>query len=109
MKIKLTYLLAQEILHKLGVLADTTDLQDDYKLTQDQADDLARSVPQFGGVWEVPDFGIEAVVGEMKDHATVLRSMANDALNDGDSGGFLRDHNLANRIERIASCAKGRL
>ena len=84
MPLKLTNNDAQEVAHKVGVLADTPDLQEDYALTQEQADELRDSVPHEGGEWIVPAWGVEAARGEMADHCEVLADIAADAR----SGGF---------------------
>ena len=101
MKIKLTANDAQEVQHKMGVLADTEDLQADYGLTQAQADALRDSVPN-AGEWAVPDWAIEAVKGELADHAKVLHHIANDARSGGDSAAGMRIDKQAYRIEGLA-------
>ena len=89
-----------EVGHKLAVLADTPDLQDDYGLTQEQATELQRSVPHNGGLWTPPPWGVEAVRGELADHVEVLRSMAGDARSGGDIGQALTIAKQARRFER---------
>lgn len=98
--LKLTRDDAAEVGHKLGVLADTPDLQADYGLTQEQADTLRNSVPPFGGRWTIPAFGVEAVRGELADHVEVLRSIAGDARSGGEMGQALRIGKQAARFER---------
>ena len=101
MKEKLTKNDAGEIAHKLRVLADTPDLQEDYGLTQDQADALCASVPHEGGEWTVPDWGVEAVLGELTDHCTVLTHIASDARSGNQIGQALQVSKQAKRIRDI--------
>jgi hypothetical protein len=79
MKIALTKSDAEEVLHKLSVLADDPDLHEGYGLTKDQADALVRSVPRAGGEWEIPEHAVAAVRGELLDHCQVLLDQAQDA------------------------------
>lgn len=67
---------ASEISHKLAVLCDTPDLQDDYELTHEQCTELERSVK--AGDWTVPAWGVRAVCEEMKDAALILRDQARE-------------------------------
>jgi hypothetical protein len=97
-KMKLTEEEAQEVQHKLGVLADTPDLQEDYGLSQAQADQLRDSVPE-SGLWIIPDWAVSAVIGEMQDHAVVLRHIASDARSDGAAGQSLKIHRQAKKFE----------
>jgi len=92
---------AGEVLHKLAVLADSPDLIEDYGLTQEQADALRDSVPYNGGEWTVvPEF-INAVRGEMQDHARILRNIAYDARHGGEVGQALQIDKQAKRFEKI--------
>lgn len=97
---KLTKLDAEEVGHKLAVLADTPELAEGYDLTQEQADALRQSVPPFGGDWTIPAFGIEAVRGELRDHIEVLRDQSNDARSGGEMGQALQIAKQAARFER---------
>lgn len=101
MKTKLTKNDAQEIAHKIGVLAETPDLQEDYGLTQAQADALRDSVPLNGGVWTVPAWGIEAVRGEVADHCEVLAAISADARDGGEAGQSLRIAKQAKRLREV--------
>lgn len=92
---------AEEISHKLYILADTLDLQNDYALTEDQANALAQSVPHAGGSWNVPAWALSAVRGEMADHVEVLRDQAADARNNRESGLALRIAKQAKRFETM--------
>lgn len=98
---KLTKNDAQEVKHKLCVLADTPDLQEDYHLTQGQADELAKSVPHNGGEWTWPTWADEAVKGEMDDHCTILRHIASDARKGGEMGQSLSISKQAKRLENL--------
>lgn len=103
MKLKLTKKQAQEVLHKFGVLADSPDLQDDYGLSQSQANALLATVPRQGGEWVVPGWAREAVRGELENAAEVCRSGHADwAQSSGDVGGMLSEHRLANQLEKLA-------
>lgn len=103
MIIKLTKNDAQEVLHKLGVLCDTPDLQDDYRLTQAEVDRLYATVPSNGGLWTVPEWGVEAVRGELADHAVVLRDIAHDAFKGGAVGESLRINKQAKKFEEMVA------
>jgi hypothetical protein len=103
---KLTHEDAMEVGHKLGVLADTPDLQADYGLTKEQADTLRDSVPPTGGEWTIPAFGVEAVRGEIADHVEVLRDIASDARSGGEMGQALRIAKQAARFERWLDAQK---
>lgn len=70
---------AGEIEHKLGILAEEEDLQDEYKISREQAGQIAELVPRKGGEFTIPDWAIEAVCGEMLNHVEVLRDIASDA------------------------------
>ena len=101
MTIKLTKNDAQEVAHKVGVLADTPDLQEDYALTQEQADELRDSVPHEGGKWIVPAWGSKAVRGEMADHCEVLADIASDARSGGQTGQSLQISKQAKRLHNV--------
>jgi hypothetical protein len=101
MKLKLTKNDAQEALHKMGILADEPDLQDDYQLTQHEADVILDTIPRNGGEWEVPAWAIEAVKGEMQDHAGVLRGIAADARSGAEIGQSLALHRQAGKFEKM--------
>ena len=99
MKLKLTKNDAQEVLHKMAILADCEELQADYKITQDQADALRDSIPRNGGEWVVPLAMVEAVKGEMQDHAHILRHIASDARAGNAIGQALGINRQAKRLE----------
>lgn len=101
MTLRLTKDDAQEVLHKLCILADTPDLQDDYGLSQQQSDSLAGSVPTNGGEWTVPEWGWAAVRGEMANHCEVLMGIASDARSGGETGQSLRIAKQSHRLERL--------
>jgi hypothetical protein len=100
-KVKVTKSDAQEIAHKLGILADTPDLQEDYGLTQAQADALRDSVPHGGGEWIVPEWGVEPARGEMADHCEVLADIAADARSGNQLGQALRISKQAKRLREV--------
>lgn len=102
MKTKLTRDDAQEVLHKMSVLSDTPDLQEDYGITQAQADELRDSVPANGGDWAVPDWAIKCVREEMENAAEVMRNgPAYDAYQNNERGQALRIFKQAKRLESI--------
>ncbi len=74
---------AQEVAHKLGVLADSPELAESYGLTEAQAEALRASVPHTGGQWVPPGGEAEAkaIAGEMADHCEILSDQARDARN----------------------------
>lgn len=92
---------AEEVEHKLSILADEEDLRDGYKLTKEQADQLLGSIPMGGGSWEIPDWGVEAVKGEMGNHVNILRDQANDMRGDGMKGQALATNKLAAYLIRV--------
>jgi len=94
---------AQEVLHKLSVLADEPDLQECYGLTQGQATTLLDSVPHSGGVWSVPDWAIAAVRDEMDDHCIILLNIADDARSSNEPGQALSIAKQAKRLSSIFS------
>lgn len=79
--VHLTKLDAEEVRHKLGVLAETDDLLEEYGLTE--ADVTAAAASAHEGEWAIDERLWPAVSGEMLDHAVVLHSIANDARNGG--------------------------
>lgn len=101
MKVKLTQEDAQEVMHKIGVLADSPDLCEDYGLTEAQASALCDSVPHKGGEWEVPEWAQAAVRGEMANHCEVLDGISADARDGGEIGQALRIAKQARRLERL--------
>lgn len=101
MKIKLTRDDAQEVLHKLTVMVETPDLYYSYSLCEEQAVALANSVPQDGGEWTVPEWAVEAVKGEMQNHAEILKACADAARAGGDVGQSLRIYKQAKKFETI--------
>lgn len=104
MKIKLTAIEAEEVEHKLEILVDTEDLQVDYNLSLEQAEALLDSVPSKGGEWTIPDFGLEAVKGELEDAGKILRDgIAESARDAGEIGQALSACKLAKRLEEKAS------
>jgi len=100
--INLTAMDAEEVLHKVCVLCDTPDLQEDYRITQQQADTLADSIPRNGGEWAVPEWATEVVRGELADHALVLRHMSHDQRRNCRTGEALTLARQAIRMEAIA-------
>jgi hypothetical protein len=92
---------AEEIGHKLCILADEPDLLEEYGLTDEQGKALYRSVPYKGGEWSVPDWAVEAVHGELENHVDILRNISQDARSGGEMGQALRIAKLAMRIERL--------
>jgi hypothetical protein len=100
-QISLTKQDAQEIIHKIGILADNLDLQEDYGITQEQSTILLNSIPHSGGIWEIPNWGISPVRGEIEDHIQVLRDIASDALNANERGQALRINKQAKRLETL--------
>lgn len=92
---------AQEVLHKITILASEPDLQDDYGVTKPQIEMLIQSIPRDGGQWQVPDETLVAVKGEMMDHVEVLRDIARDAFNSNKRGQALRINKQAQRFERM--------
>ena len=101
MQLKLTKDDAEEVSHKLGVLADTDDLRDDYGLTKERVYELIESVPRDGGQWTVPAWAAAAVRDEMQDHVTVLRDIAADARRNREDGQALRIAKQAMKFERM--------
>lgn len=96
---KLTRNDAQEVLHKLAILADEPDLQADYGISQAQADTLRDSVPHNGGEWTfAPEFAA-AVKGEMEDHVRILHHCAHLARRANEIGQALTTYKLAKRLE----------
>lgn len=100
--IRLTKLDAEEVRHKIGVLCDTPDLQEDYGLTQLICNHLYESIPASGD-WEVPAWAVECVREEMKDHAKILRAMSHDAHRNRQIGASLALSRQAIRFDKIAT------
>lgn len=92
---KLTKREAQEVLHKLCILADEPELQESYVINQKQADELLKSLPVDGGLWAIPDYGLQAVVGEMENACEILRDMANDQFANDRAGQALAEIRMA--------------
>jgi hypothetical protein len=93
---------AQEVLHKLTILADEPELQEEYKLTQGQAEWLRDSVPHVkGGEWQVPEDFWSVVLGEMENHCENLRNIAESARKNNARGECLRIHKQAARLEKL--------
>lgn len=92
---------AQEVLHKLSILADSCDLQQDYGLTQEQANELQLAVPAQGGDFLIPDWAATAVREEMRDHCEVMRSLAYGARQDRKNGQALLIGKQIKRFERL--------
>ena len=57
---------------------DTPELIEDYGLTEAQAQALYDSIPQAGGTWTIPDWGLPVVVEEIEDMITIWRDEADD-------------------------------
>lgn len=92
---------AQEVLHKMSILANEPDLQEEYGITKPQVEMVIQSIPRAGGQWQVPDEMIHAIKGEMADHIEVLRDIARDAFNSNERGQALRINKQAQRFERM--------
>ena len=101
LSVQLTKEDAQEILHKLGIVEDEPDLQEDYGISQEQANLLVNSIPHNGGEWVIPEWAKNCVKGEMEDHILVLRDIAVDALNGNQKGQFLQINRRAKRLEKM--------
>jgi hypothetical protein len=107
MKIKLTRNEAQEVLHKMIVLSNEPELCADYNITEAQAGDLADSVPAAGGEWEVPDWAIEAVNGEIENACELFRNaFAENERRAGNIGGMLTELRLAAALEKKFNLAQ---
>jgi hypothetical protein len=106
--LKITRLMAEEIAHKMHILADEPELQGDYGITQLEADRLADSVPHWllGDAdrpkeWTFPkNFG-PAVHGEMMDHCKILDDNAHDASESCETQQARDIRNLATRIRKM--------
>lgn len=92
---------AQEVAHKLGVLADNEDGFDGYGLTASQAADLVRLVPANGGEFAIPPYAEKAVAGEIADHCLILDDQARAARSDRQNGDALRIAKQAKRLRRL--------
>lgn len=90
---KLTKAQADEIRYRLEILADEPDLCADYSLGQAHAEFLADSVP-VKGHWDIPSWGLRAVLGEIEHAAYHLILIADDIKAD--------DPTEARRIRREA-------
>lgn len=101
MNLRLTKNDAQEVLHKLAILADEPDLLESYGLTERQGAALRDSVPRNGGEWTVAPEFMAAVNGEMQDHAAVLRDISADAFNGNAVGQSLAIHRQAGKFEGV--------
>ena len=102
MNVNLTKEDAQEVLHKLGILANEPELQQAYGLNQAEASRLYNSVPQNGGEWVIiANNEVQAVRGEMRDHTEVLRDIAQDARRSNQVGQALRISKQAARFEKM--------
>ena len=93
---KLTKYIAEEIGGKMDILADTPELQEDYNITQDQADEIAAIIPRNGGEVEFAEWMKPIVAEELRDRAVTLRAICKV------SGEYLTDGKLAARLERLA-------
>ncbi len=98
---KLTKEDAQEFMHKLAILEQTTDLQEDYNITQSQATEIFNLIPINGGEFGFPAWAFPAIQGEMLDHCEVLKDIAQDAKNANDKKEFQRISKLARHIENL--------
>lgn len=92
---------AQEVIHKMIVLQEEPELQEEYHITQDQTDYLVKTIPWQGGEWIVSDELLPVVKGEISDHINVLFDIARDALDDGKRGQSLRINKQVIRLGRI--------
>lgn len=93
--------IVQEILHKFSVLADTPELQEDYKITQEQANELQQSVPRIGSQWAVPT-GMEKIVkAEILDAIEICFSLEFDALHEGRKASANRERLLAKSLIKL--------
>lgn len=87
---------AEEVRHKLGVLAETGDLLLEYGLSEEQINELSATVAE--GEWRVPDEVWGVVSSEMRDHVTVLYDIASDARSGGKPGQAAAITKQANRL-----------
>lgn len=101
MRIPLTENDAQEVLHKLTILAANEDALEDYELPPNQAEALLALIPRKGGLFVVPPEAQAAVREEMEDHVTILRDQASDARKANEKGLALRIDKQADRLERL--------
>ena len=100
MKIKLTKDDVQEVMHKMGILADEPGICEEYGITEEQAVSLYHSIPN-GGEWEIPQWALDAVREEMMDHVRILDGISQDARSAGDVGQSLRISKQARRFEKM--------
>jgi len=99
--VRLTKEDSQELLHKIGTLCESPDMQEDYGISKEQCYFLFNSIPRNGGEWIFPEWSTEVVRGEVEDHIIVLRHIASDAYNGGQTGQALRINKQAKRLERL--------
>jgi hypothetical protein len=92
---------AQEVLHKMSILANESDLQEEYGITKPQVELMIQRIPRDGGQWQVSDEMVGVVKREMADHIEVLRDIARDAFNSNERGQALRINKQAQRFERM--------
>lgn len=66
---------------------DTPELIEDYGLTEAQAQALYDSIPQAGGTWTIPDWGLPVVVEEIEN---MIEIWEGEAAVDYDRANILR-------------------
>lgn len=97
--IRLTAKMAQTVIGKLEIVAYEPDLQADYNITQDQADELIDSIPRKGGTWTIPA-GTQHVVRDELDDMTTIWATDINAADDHERRAAKNDTASIHRITR---------
>lgn len=72
--LSLTRYMSEEIQHKLGIICDSEELQEEYGITEDEVYAIFKSVP-IKGEWEVSDEILKILRVEMYDYPTFIRQL----------------------------------
>jgi hypothetical protein len=96
---RLTANMAQIVMGKLEIVADEPDLQADYNITQQQADELIASIPAKGGTWTIPAATSRVVREELNDMITIWATDI-DAGDDNERRAAKNDTASIHRITR---------
>jgi hypothetical protein len=95
--VKMTANVASEIRYKLGVVGETDDLLEDYGVTEDEVDELIKSIPDEG-LWIIPQQHSRMVIEEIDDHIDILDSQMHEADVDGDFESAQKTQELINEF-----------
>ena len=101
MTVKITGNDAIEIRDRLSILIDSVDLLEEYSVDKEIIEEVRKSCPRNGGLWEIPSSLEEAICEELLAHADILLACGKSARSAGDTGQSLACSRQAKKFQKL--------